>query len=120
MAGSIAVQQTAGKLAIAQTEAQFQRAVIELAVLNGWDWLHIDRSRTREGFWLTAAKGTLSKGWPDLLLIKGNRLIFVELKSEKGKVKPEQYLRLAQLGAIASCYIWRPSDWDAMLEVLAG
>jgi len=50
-------------------------------------------------------------GWPDSVII-GERVIYRELKSEHGKVSPDQRMvgdRLTAAGA--DWRIWRPSDW---------
>lgn len=78
-------------------------------------------------------------GWPDLTLIRrrDRRLIFAELKAEKGVVSARQaeVLELLrsladaetwgmlrgephQFGARIEVYVWRPSDVDAIVEVL--
>jgi hypothetical protein len=51
-------------------------------------------------------------------------MLFVELKSEYGSVRPEQsavldYLRRIERlhGWLAVC-VWRPSDWDRLVEIL--
>jgi hypothetical protein len=57
-------------------------------------------------------------GFPDLVLVRHERLLFVELKSGKGKLTPAQaqwFGRLSQAGA--SVRVWRPSDWlDGTIE----
>jgi hypothetical protein len=53
-------------------------------------------------------------GFPDLVLARGGVVLHVELKSEKGKVRPEQSEWLAELGG----EIWRPSDWPGIQERL--
>jgi hypothetical protein len=59
-------------------------------------------------------------GLPDLILCKPPRLIFAELKSERGRVRAEQQ---AWLDALRQCagvevYLWRPSDWASIVETL--
>lgn len=87
-------------------EAAFQKRVTDFC-----DWLKLrwhhetDSRRSRPGF-------------PDLVIV-GNRVIFVELKAEKGRVSVEQAewinsLRLAGVEA----YIWRPSDWPEIQQRL--
>jgi Holliday junction resolvase len=61
-----------------------------------------------------------AKGFPDLVLVRPPRLLFVELKSDKGKVKPEQIEWLADLRASkAEAYLWRPMDVEAVVAILA-
>ena len=59
-------------------------------------------------------------GFPDEVLVRSGRLIFVELKSTVGRVKPEQEAWLADLRQVpgVEVYEWRPADMDAIAEVL--
>ena len=50
-----------------ETEAQFQDAVLDLAVVHGWEWWHDHDSRRNPA------------GWPDLILCRPPRLIAAEL-----------------------------------------
>jgi len=58
-------------------------------------------------------------GFPDEVLLRPPRLIFAELKSERGKFKPEQLEWLSDLRAVpgVEVYSWKPSDMDAIAEV---
>ena len=90
------------------SEAGFQRQVQQLAQMRGWrvhhNWTEMHSA----------------KGWPDLVLCRGSRLIFAELKSETGKVRPEQETWLADLKLTGNeAYLWRPSDFNEIQEVLA-
>lgn len=101
-----------------ESEAGFTTAVIDLAKLHGWLVMHQRPARTANG-WRTAISGDV--GFPDLVLVRGTRLIFAELKSEKGTVKPEQTEWLLRLGgAGAECYIWRPKNWKNIEAILTG
>lgn len=83
-----------------ESEAEFQAAVISLAVT--WHWLayHTFDSRRSES------------GFPDLTLVRAPELLIVELKSEKGRVRPDQQGWLDQLaGCGVEVHVWRPSDW---------
>lgn len=108
-----------------QTEAQFQSAVQQLATLRGWSWMHIRPGLNERGHWRTPISGRLGAGWPDLVLIKGTasgcRLIFAELKAQKGKVTGLQSEVLGVLTAVpcAEVYVWRPSDWENIMETLS-
>lgn len=89
------------------TEAQLQAAVIELAHLRGWKVAHFRPAQTAKG-WRTPVQG--DNGFPDLVLARRGDVLLIELKSEKGKVEPEQ---LAWGEAIGITWkVWRPSDWD--------
>lgn len=120
----------------AMTEKAFQRQVTELAQLLGWHWVHVSHSpQVNRGIvtrYTTPTHGTLGKGWPDLMLIRerDQRLIFAELKSEAGKVSPEQERVLdvlraldGRLAAVASplieVFVWRPHDIEEIERILA-
>lgn len=60
-----------------------------------------------------------SMGFPDLILIRGGKVIFAELKTERGKVSDAQYdwhSRAMEHGAEVD--LWRPSDWKHVVSVL--
>jgi len=90
------------------TEKEFLQQVRELASLCGWLVYHTyDSRRSPEGF-------------PDLVLVRGDKVIFAELKSEKGRVRPEQRMWLDALEKVrrSEACLWRPNDWDRIVEVL--
>jgi len=59
-------------------------------------------------------------GFPDIVAVKGSRLIFLELKSEKGKVKVEQIKWLDDLVRTHSeVYLVRPSTQDAFMRAVS-
>jgi hypothetical protein len=108
---------TATTFVTAMSEAELQGNVIDLAHLLGFRVAHFRPARTATG-WRTpvAADGA---GWPDLTLVRGDRLVFVELKRSKGKVTEEQQAWLEALGNVAEVYVWRPADWvDGTIETL--
>ncbi len=84
------------------TEAEFLRQVIELAQLRGFRVAHFRPARTAHG-WRTAVAGD-GKGFPDLVLVRDDRLIFAELKAGRGKCTEEQDAWLRALAAVA----WGP------------
>lgn len=61
-------------------------------------------------------------GFPDLVLLRPPRLLFVELKTDRGRVTPGQWLWLDDLGAlppdVVEVYVWRPSDREAVERIL--
>ena len=84
------------------------KLVIPAAERLGWRVFHVhDSRRSRAGF-------------PDLVLVRGFRLIFAELKAPGKKPTPEQEEWLSALAVNAKCYVWRMADWDsgAIMEVL--
>lgn len=84
------------------SEEQLQRAVRDLALLTGWRAYHTRDSRGSD------------HGWPDLVLAhaKQGRLLFIELKTTTGRIRPQQ---TAWLDTLASCgqetALWRPAQW---------
>jgi len=106
------------------SEADFQRQVIDLALTLGYRVAHFRPGQTSrkdhngKAVWVTPMCG--DPGWPDLILCRPPRLIIVELKSEKGKVSPEQEIWLAQLNQCSGVEVrvWRPSVWDNIVDDL--
>ena len=103
------------------SERDFQDNVIELAQTLGWVVHHDRPARQGEG-WVTPIQG--NPGFPDLVLAKGGRVIFAELKSEKGKVTDNQeaWLTAIQPDPLVepTAFVWRPSDLEQIQKVLGG
>ena len=107
------------------TEAEFQGLVTEAAELLGWRWAHFRPAKTAHG-WRTPVSGPLGAGWPDLVLVRerDGRMILAELKADSGKLGPDQsevmaYLRrIERLHGWLSVAVWRPRDFDRVIEVL--
>ena len=105
------------------TEAQLQHTVIELAQALGWLAAHFRAAQTSRG-WRTPVEGD-GAGFPDLVLARGargnspGRLIFAELKSDRGTLSPTQVRWLDTLRA-SGCevYVWRPADIDDITQIL--
>lgn len=101
------------------SESQFQGHVELLAMLFGWQYMHIRPGLNQRGKWRTPISGSLGAGWPDLILVRDSRMIFAELKSEKGRLTAPQVMVLNALEATGhEVFCWRPSDWDSITEVL--
>ena len=92
------------------TEKEFMADLKKFAVMLGWKWYHPYLSIHSE------------RGFPDVTLVKPPRLIYAELKSEKGKVTDNQQEWLDILSAIpgVEVYLWRPTDedWEEIVRVL--
>ncbi len=106
-------------MTIPLTEAQFQKQVTDLATRLGWSWLHVERMGNESGRWRTPVSGPLGKGWPDLVLIRKSSLIFAELKAQRGLLTEPQRAVAAILNQTHSYYVWRPSDFNQIVEVLS-
>lgn len=96
------------------SEDDFKDQVIKEAKDRGWLVVHFRPARTAKGY-RTAIQG--DKGYPDLTLARDGRVLFAELKSETGRASVEQKQWLHHLGTRA--YLWRPSDWPTIREMLA-
>jgi len=91
------------------TEKEFESQIKDLAKILGWKYYHTWRSIHSPA------------GFPDCCFVKPPRLVFAELKSEKGKVSPAQQEWLDSLracGGNVECYMWRPSDFDEAARIL--
>jgi hypothetical protein len=96
-------------------EAQWQSVVIREAMLAKWAYYHPPDNIPYKG----NKKQNIVAGFPDLTLVRGDRLVFVELKAEKGRITEAQKVWLKRLEATGvECYLWRPSDYDTMLKTL--
>lgn len=93
--------------ALPQTEKQFMEAVIEYARRLNWLVYHTHTSKYSEA------------GYPDLTLVRGDRLVFAELKTERGRVSVAQERWLDALRrATTEVWLWRPRDWPEIEDVL--
>jgi hypothetical protein len=101
------------------TEEAFMLQVTGMAEILGWSWAHFRPARTAHG-WRTPVSGPIGAGFPDLVLVRARdrRIVFAELKRETGKPDPAQAHALDLLGECAEAYVWRPSDFDRIAEVL--
>lgn len=113
------------------TERALQDWIIELAWMRGWRIAHFRPAQTAKG-WRTPMQG--HPGFPDLVLARAGRVIFAELKAEKGRLTREQTLWLDELGLQRNLldgppipsdpdpqvevYVWRPADRDQIEELL--
>lgn len=98
------------------TEDQLTTRIIEAAITYGWLVTHFRPARTAKGY-RTAVQG--HKGFPDLVLVKGDRVIFAELKGLRGYLSNEQAIWLHRLrDAGAEVYLWNERDWPFILALL--
>jgi hypothetical protein len=107
------------------TEADFLRSVLDLAHLCGWESWHPRPARTLDS-WRTAGTGSMAKGFPDLVLAHADqrRVLFIELKTDTGRLTSHQERVLDLLARVAAdrngveVYTFRPRDWESLEAVL--
>ena len=90
------------------TEKQFMAQVVELPRALNWKIYHPYDSRRS------------SYGYPDLTMVRPPRVIFMELKNEKGRLTiPQEWWqdKLKKCPGV-EYYLWRPRSWPEIEEVL--
>jgi hypothetical protein len=97
------------------SEAELQRAVIELAHRFGWLVAHFRPAQVRPGVWATPVEAD-GAGFPDLVLARKGKVVFAELKGDRGQVSQFQWQWLHELHPLAPlgdhlAELWRPADW---------
>ena len=108
-----------GVYAPSLSEKAFSKQVVDYANLRGWRCAHFRPALTADGKWVTpvAAQGV---GFPDLVCVRGGKVLWVELKAGKGRLRPEQKVWLDSLRAAGQeVYVWHPKDWEQLAEVLS-
>jgi hypothetical protein len=93
------------------TEDELLTAIVGAALLGGW-CVHHDRRSDK-----ALQQGTA--GFPDLVLARAGRVIFAELKTERGQLTEDQLRwHLALRSGHAESYLWRPDDLDRVIRML--
>lgn len=103
------------------SEKQFEAQVKDLAKIYGWLYYHTWRSIHSPA------------GFPDCVIVRPPRLIFAELKTEKGVVSDKQQEWLDTLKGcqhiilqpdtnkpveLPEVYLWHPEDIEKIAEIL--
>ena len=85
-------------------QSQFEQA----AKLTGWKCYHTHNSRNSPS------------GFPDEVCVRGERIIFAELKVPPDKVRGDQQEWLDLLAKVPcnEVYVWTPADWGEIVEVI--
>jgi hypothetical protein len=92
---------------LALSEKKWQALVVQMARTFGYLSYHTLDSRK------------CAPGYPDLTLVGHGRLIYAELKKEKGRLSPAQKVWLEELGkTCAEVYVWRPSQYKEVRAIL--
>jgi hypothetical protein len=89
-------------------ERDWQEVVVAYARITGWLVYHTHDSRRS------------APGFPDLAMTRGGRLVLAELKTETGRLRPEQARWIEALSAVRGMevHVWRPSDWVRVRDAL--
>lgn len=97
-------------------EEDFTKVILKAAQLLGWRTAHF-RPAMIGGRFITPGQGDW-KGFPDLVLVRGDRLIFAELKTLDGEMSDEQLDWMYDLWHTGvECYLWTPaSNWMEKLS----
>lgn len=104
-------------------ESELLRLVLAEFRSQGWTCAHFGNSvkYIRRGDSYMTIPDKNATGFPDIVATRMGQLVFIELKSEKGRIRDEQALWLADLREVekrtaarithVSVYVWRPVDW---------
>ena len=88
-------------------EKEFQSMVEDLAELRGWTFYH------------TSDRRSSNPGVPDLQMLRGERQVIAELKSQKGRITEIQKDWLEKFKLVgAEVFLWRPADIREIEETL--
>lgn len=91
------------------SEAAFQQVVIDYCSFRGLLVFHDNDSRRNRA------------GFPDLVIVGSRGYLFAELKTQTGRVRPDQQTWMDRLDdAGAPVRLWRPSDWPVIRMILDG
>jgi len=94
------------------SEKDFLATLVKFAQARGWLVHHVLDTRSY-------AK-RIGPGYPDLTMVRGDRVIFAELKSERGTLSASQHQWLTALREATGVlvFVWQPHDWPAIEKVL--
>lgn len=97
-----------------------EQQVLEAATMFGWRTAHFRPLLTKHG-WRTPVSGD-GAGFPDFVLVKGGRCVFVECKGKTNALEPEQKLWAAAFDAVdlvnpgVTYAIVRPDDVEGFVR----
>ena len=99
------------------SEKDWQAQVVQLAGTFGWMVQHSRPAQVGER-WMTAITGQV--GFPDLVLAHRTKgVVFVELKTDTGRMATAQTEWRETLAGHVEWYLWRPSDIAAVMRRLS-
>ena len=94
-------------------ENDLLQGVTDALTLRGWRWSHPRRS--------DKAVMMGHAGVPDILAARNGRVLFIELKSETGRLSADQAAWFAEFPLVTYTFtalVLRPSGYDAFLETI--
>lgn len=92
----------------ALSERDWQETVMQVLRAHNWLVYHTYDSRRSQ------------PGFPDIIAVRGWRILAIELKKARGRVTREQREWLDAFAATghAEPYVWRPRDWDTITRIV--
>jgi VRR-NUC domain-containing protein len=59
-------------------------------------------------------------GFPDIVMVRPPSVLFVETKTDRGRMTPAQqvWMQALQQCPGIETYVWRPDDWDGIVSRL--
>lgn len=107
----------------AMSEADLQHLAIDTAHRLGWVVARFPAAnymRTSAGKSFVKPLAHETKGWPDCVFVR-DRMVVVEFKAAKEKLRPEQVVWLDRLRrAGVEAYVVRPADAGELMEAVLG
>lgn len=101
------------------SETAFQSEVIDLAKWLKYTYIYHEYD----------SRKVSARGFPDLVFLRAYdpekplmpaRVIYAELKKEKGVTSNEQIVWLTTFSALGhECYLWRPRHWNDIVRILS-
>ena len=94
---------------------ELQKAVIDYSRALGWKVAHFQSvlATRKDGSasWRTPVSAD-GKGFPDLLMVKGDQIVAAEIKGDGDRLRPEQeeWLVALQKAGVA-CFVVTPQEW---------
>ena len=84
---------------LAASEAEWMVTVGKALDLTGWAWIHHRSGCRANGKWTTPTQGNSSKGFPDVVAIRPARVLWIEVKTNRGRATPERKVWIERLRA---------------------
>lgn len=95
------------------TGTELEQNIVDTAHIYGYIAFHQRPGLNRDGSWTSAIKYD-GKGFPDLVLAGDKGILFIEVKGDGDKVRPDQekWLTALRRGG-ARVHVWTPAEWHS-------